>query len=132
MCTKERVQFMYKSVESINARGVEGDIVEAGVYKGGMSLAMALSQIRFGTNRRFWLYDTYEGMPAPGAKDDAIAHETFENASRRIYDTTVRGSHFEGGKWCWGPLWLVQWNMMKTGYPADKLKFIKGKVEETL
>ncbi|RAP31356.1 hypothetical protein DID78_01605 [Candidatus Marinamargulisbacteria bacterium SCGC AG-343-D04] len=34
--------------------------------------------------------------------------------------------------WCFSPLEEVRDNMFKTNYNKDKIKFIKGKVEDTL
>jgi hypothetical protein len=38
----------------------------------------------------------------------------------------------DSSEWCRSPLEEVERNLASTGYPRDKLHFIKGKVEETL
>ena len=59
----------YHAVCESNRRKVPGDIVEVGVWAGGLSCFMALAQKECGSRkRRSWLYDTFEGMPAPTAQ----------------------------------------------------------------
>jgi hypothetical protein len=65
-------------VQYVNANGIEGDIVEAGVYKGGGILAMMRAHeatvgdgVPEGTalKRKFHLYDTFTGMTTPSEED---------------------------------------------------------------
>jgi O-methyltransferase len=48
-----------------------GDIVECGVWKGGM--ALALTRI-FGTDRSYGFFDSFEGLPPPNSNDGQDAH----------------------------------------------------------
>ena len=124
-----------------------GDIVECGVYKGGTSMVMAWAEIHRVHHRKtwkaalrtLWLFDTYEGLPAPTKEDDdqAVAKWSRINVTHNLDSREYQqGGQFldKGGKkrWNWGPQELVRSNMLSTGYPAKKLRFIKGKVEETL
>lgn len=71
----ERLRNNIEIVQYVNANGIEGDIVEAGIYKGGSMLAMM--RAHEGTaagdsstpKRRFHLYDTFTGMTAPTEAD---------------------------------------------------------------
>lgn len=57
-------------VEHIVKHSIEGDFVEAGVWKGGSSLAMILALESFRSfDREVHLYDTYAGMTAPADID---------------------------------------------------------------
>jgi hypothetical protein len=49
--------------------GLKGDLVECGVAKGGCSAMMALASRYHGGGRKLWLFDSYEGLPAPTEKD---------------------------------------------------------------
>jgi len=51
---------------------IEGDLVECGVYNGG-SAAILGAALRGHPHRKLWLYDTFAGLPAPGAKDGPLA-----------------------------------------------------------
>ena len=63
-CLRERLIFNQSAVKSVNERGIEGDIVEIGVYKGGSMLSMILAD-NDSMNRKFYLYDTFAGMTEP-------------------------------------------------------------------
>src|SRR5581483_5582985 len=61
---------LYQSVEYLLRNGIQGDIVECGVWSGGCVLLMALALAHFGdTSRRIYLYDTFAGMPKPDLVD---------------------------------------------------------------
>lgn len=129
-----RLIFAFEMVTRANQDRVEGDIVEAGVYRGGASMAMALAQRRFGTSRRLWLYDTFEGLPPPNSpKDDTrakVLYSRIANSSLPAVELTKMGA--VQGKWNYASLPEVRSNMLSTGYPPEQLRFIQGKVEDTL
>lgn len=117
---------MYKAVEYIEKHRIEGDIVECGVWKGGVMMLGALTLQEFGdTDRSLYLYDTYAGMSQPTAFDVTL---TGWNASDR-WQRLKRGI---GSDWCEAPLVEVQENMRTTGYPEAKVHYIVGKVEDTI
>ncbi|HVX14550.1 MAG TPA: TylF/MycF/NovP-related O-methyltransferase [Pirellulales bacterium] len=58
-------------MEDVVKRGVLGDVVEVGVYRGGSACAFAAG---FGNlARRLWLYDSFAGMSQTSEKDGAEA-----------------------------------------------------------
>src|SRR3989344_2649870 len=62
----ERMYSLYKAVQYIVKKGIQGDFVECGVWKGGASMMMAKTLLLLGeTHRKIYLYDTYEGMTEP-------------------------------------------------------------------
>ena len=146
MASTSRIMDAWGTVTSIAA--VPGDIVEAGVYKGGTSMVMAWAELgvrKFreeSARRHMWLFDTFEGLPPPSAKDDARAHAKYANRNQQIPNDTDTKRAFDSGqphidsrgifRWNYGPLDLVQRNFFSTGYPRHLTHFIKGKVEETL
>src|SRR3990172_2905041 len=63
MTSKERMYALYKAVEYITTAKIPGDFVECGVWKGGSAMLIAHTLLSLKeTNRKIWLYDTYEGM----------------------------------------------------------------------
>ena len=72
--------------------------------------------------RDFYLYDTYEGMSAPTEHDRSMSTGQSAEALYESYE----------GDWSVGALEIVKNVMGKTGLPADKTHFVKGKVEDTL
>jgi O-methyltransferase len=104
-----------------------GDFTECGVWKGGSSMLMALFLKSKGiTNRMIYLYDTYEGMNAPTEADKS---HTGEKASDVLQ---VQDKNDDSSIWCYSSLEDVKTNLISTGYPIENIRFIKGKVEDTL
>ena len=83
-----------------------------------------------GSARRFWLFDTFEGMPAPTAQDDARSKRIW----RRVHEGTQTSAPgtVRDGKWAYSPLDEAKATMARTGYPRAQLRFVQGKVEDTL
>lgn len=55
--------------------GVEGDVVELGVYRGGTAGVLGQACQASPLDRRLWLFDSFQGLPAPTAEDGAAAAE---------------------------------------------------------
>lgn len=86
---------------------------------------MALTLVRLGdVERPIYLFDTFEGMTAPTAKDVDV---TGAAAADRLADA-ARGESI----WAYAPLDGVRQAMLSTGYPADRIRFVQGRVEDTL
>jgi|SRR5262245_3837246 len=107
MSTPYVLSRQYALAKDTIARGVAGDFVECGVCNGGSAAAIALA-FR-GAGRHTWLYDSFEGLPAPKEVDgpDApsyerrcVGSEEAVKAALRIaniaeQDCTVRKGWFE-------------------------------------
>ncbi|MEI2737662.1 MAG: TylF/MycF/NovP-related O-methyltransferase [Chitinophagaceae bacterium] len=119
----ERCFTLYQTVKYILKNNIEGDLVECGVWKGGSSMLMAYILKDAGeTKRKIYLYDTFEGMTKPGEMDGQEEKEQWEQG--RVTDTL--------NNMCYSPIEEVKANMERTGYPAEKIIMVKGKVEDTL
>jgi len=114
-----------QAVKYVERRAIPGDIVELGVWRGGQSMAAALTLKRLGGNRKLWLYDTFAGMPEPGEHDYKAA--TGENAMRK-WTETQDGKGFSD--WCCASLEDVQANLGSTGH--RDVRYVRGMVEDTL
>lgn len=71
MLPPSRLENLCDVVRRSNELGLEGDIVQCGVWHGGSAALMghidhATSN---GTRRQIWMYDSFEGMPRPTAND---------------------------------------------------------------
>jgi O-methyltransferase len=69
-----RLSMLYKLARETLGAAIEGDVVECGV-RGGGSAAVLGSAIQEESGRTLWLYDTFQGMPAPGKNDPPSAWE---------------------------------------------------------
>jgi hypothetical protein len=124
----ERVHALIEAVRYVISSDIKGDFVECGVYKGGSMMAMALTLLSKGIkDRELYFFDTFEGMPAPGERDvdDVFGNSVNEEFSKwRISDVS--------STWVNAPMEKVKAAMASTGYPMERMHFIKGMVEDTL
>lgn len=65
---------------------VEGDVLEAGVYRGASLLATALLLKRMGSDRRVYGFDTFSGFPPDYHENDAFEKFTHLHEEGRIDD----------------------------------------------
>ncbi len=124
---KERVYTLVQAVKHLVEFQVEGAMVECGIWKGGSSMAIALTLQNLGiSDRDLYMYDTYTGMAQPTEIDVSYkggrAVERFDR--NKISDDV--------SAWCFSPLEEVTANLHSTGYNKERLHFIQGKVEETI
>ena len=119
----ERCFVLYQTVQYIIKNNIEGDFVECGVWKGGSSMLMAYTLQDAGiSNRKIYLYDTFEGMTKPGEMDGPEEKDQWEQG--KVTDTL--------NNMCYSPIEEVKANMDKTGYPAENIIIVKGRVEDTI
>jgi len=123
----ERMYSTWQAVTYVLKRGLPGDIVECGTWMGGNGMLAALALLECGErDRRIWLYDTFEGMSRPTSED--VRHDG--QSAAPIWEQHRTAG--EASKWWQAPYDAVWGNMLSTGYPADRIKLVKGKVEETI
>jgi O-methyltransferase len=117
----ERIVTLADAVEYVVRRGVPGDLVECGVWRGGSSMAMALTLLKLGvSDRRLWLYDTFGKMPAPGEHDRDHAGGDVAG-----WEATMLGDVGLS-------LPEVRAALRSTGYPDECIRYVPGLVEQTL
>lgn len=125
MTSPERILALRDAVRHVCRHGIDGDIVECGVWRGGSMMAAALTMLECGARRRIHLFDTFEGMPPPAAADrdlTGVSAATLLAAEQRE----------SGDTWAYSPLDQVRANLRSTGYPAELVRFVPGRVEETI
>jgi O-methyltransferase len=127
MTSEERLYAMHKAVEYIVKNNIAGDIVECGVWRGGSTMCALLSLKKVDkTNHKVFLYDTFEGMSAPTEKDANLLGKDAQQLLEQSQKTT------EDIMWCYAPIEDVKKNIESTGYPAEQVTYVKGKVEDTI
>jgi O-methyltransferase/8-demethyl-8-(2,3-dimethoxy-alpha-L-rhamnosyl)tetracenomycin-C 4'-O-methyltransferase len=70
-----RLDDLQRCVESVVRDGVEGDLIEAGVWRGGASILMRATLDSLGEERTLWLADSFEGFPEPDEEAFPADHE---------------------------------------------------------
>lgn len=128
MTSVERMYALYKAVEYVVAADIPGAIVECGVWRGG-SVMVALSTLAAlgRVDRDVYLFDTFEGLPRPDTEVDV---DMFGN--RAIDGWTPHSRGGERSNWAYAGLEDVRANVASTGYPQERVRFIKGMVEDTV
>jgi O-methyltransferase len=126
MTSAERIIALCDAVRYVSRYRIPGDIVECGVWRGGSMLAAARTLVECNdTERILWLYDTYSGMSEPEEVDrrvsDGVPANDLLAASERSADV-----------WGISPLDEVRQTLAQCAYPAERMQFVVGKVEDTI
>jgi O-methyltransferase len=125
MTTPPRIYALARAVEYICARDIPGAIVECGVWRGGSMMAAALTLLRLGvTDRELYLFDTFAGMTAPSDED-------VRRSGERAADL-LAAERADSDIWAIASLEDVRDAVLGVGYPAERIHFVKGPVEDTL
>lgn len=69
----KRLSNVYNLANKIEQDKWEGAFAECGVWKGGCSAVMAFVAKKHNSNRKIWLFDSFEGLPEPTIEDGDIA-----------------------------------------------------------
>jgi O-methyltransferase len=129
MTTPRRIAALCDSVEYAVRAEVPGAVVECGVWKGGSMMAAALTLLRLdAADRDLYLFDTFQGMPPPTAHDTISAYDGYSPMRH------WRRRRREGGAntWHYAPAGDVRAALLSTGYPAERVHLVEGRVEDTL
>jgi len=69
MCSVARLRGLHEALKWVAASRLDGDVVECGCARGGSAALLALTLRQLGEQRNLWLFDTFEGLPAPSVDD---------------------------------------------------------------
>lgn len=128
----ERLFVLIDAVRHVVRREIPGAFIECGVWRGGSVLAMLRTLLSLGvTDRDIYLYDTFEGMTAPTEKDVSANHgsalqawQLAQGSGERVYNQFFNERIFNEES--------VRRLLLSTGYPSERLHFVKGPVEQTI
>ncbi|MBR3144214.1 class I SAM-dependent methyltransferase [Candidatus Saccharibacteria bacterium] len=67
---------------------VPGDFVELGCYKGDTSLLLA--EVLKGSEKKLWIYDSFEGLPEKSDKDESVLGENFKGGELYVTKREVK------------------------------------------
>jgi O-methyltransferase len=111
-----RLDNLEQCVTDVLARGVPGDLIETGVWRGGACIFMRAMLKAYGdTTRRVWVADSFRGLPKP----DPTRVEDVEDARWRQSFLAVS-------------LDQVKSNFKRYGLLDDQVRFLPGWFENTL
>ena len=123
MTSVEALFALYTAVNYVLDRQIPGDIVECGVWRGGSALLAALIlKARNVSDRKLYLYDTFQGMPTPTEFDvDKYGRTGFE----------IMKQYGDDIGWCYALLEEVQAAFSVHNFEFE-IQFVPGDVIETL
>jgi SAM-dependent methyltransferase len=121
--TYERIAALADATRYIVRAGIPGAIVECGVWRGGSIMVAALTLLQEGELRDLYLFDTFAGMTAPTDCD-----VDFLGASAK----ELYAEYELAGGWSSVSLEDVRRNVLSTGYPEERIHFIRGDVLQTI
>ncbi len=116
---------LIQAIRYIEGRGIPGDIVECGVWRGGNLVIAGLLRERMGFERQIWAFDTFAGMTPPSAAD--FKH-TDDVDVRKKFESLDRDDHNE---WCLASEQEVLQNF-ESRVGNRELRTVRGPVEDTL
>jgi O-methyltransferase len=125
MTSDEKLFALVVAARHVCDHAIAGDVVECGVWRGGSMQAIArVLGARGDTGRELHLFDTFEGMPPPTDEDvrqgGPPAAELLRTRPRTAKVWAVAG------------LDDVRAGMAQTGYPAQRVHYHQGLVEDTI
>jgi hypothetical protein len=120
-----RVMALCEAIRHLERAGIEGPIVECGVWRGGSMMAAALTLLELGSTRRdLYMFDTFTEMPRPDERDTHMSGKS----GPEFFAEVVQGD----AVYDLLPLERVRELLEGTGYPRERLRFVPGLVEDTV
>jgi len=117
MIGRKRLDNIQFCVEEILRNHIPGDLMETGVWRGGACIFMRGILKAYGVNdKKVWVADSFEGLPAPTHKIDDGLSSTYER------DNVMLAVSLE----------QVQENFKRYGLLDDQVRFLKGWFKDTL
>jgi hypothetical protein len=110
------IDFIHLAIKDIYESNISGDIVEAGVWRGGMGIWMNYIVHEYNPNpRKIWLFDSYEGFPNPKHPKDQYVHPV----TKILYGKNASVEE-------------VKNNFDRFGLLTNNLYFVKGEYEKSI
>lgn len=113
----KRLNNLQFCIEDVILRGIPGDLIETGVWRGGATIFMRACLKAYGdTTRRVWVADSFDGLPPPNPAlfpaDEGLNMHEMRNLAI--------------------PIEQVQKNFAKYGLLDNQVVFLKGFFADTL
>ena len=112
MLGTKQLDSMQSCIDDVLHKNVPGDLVEAGVWRGGMTILMrAALKARGDATRLVWVIDSFSGLPEPEKRQDSFG---WRQGDMAVSLETVKG------------------NFMRYGLLDSQVVFVKGFFSATL
>lgn len=119
MCGLKKLDSVQFCVESCLKEHIPGDMIECGVWRGGVSIFMrAILAAHAVTDRTVWVADSFQGLPTPPVdSQDAVMH---------AYPPLIEADHYAVNQD------TVMANFRRYGLLDEQVKFIPGWFSDSL
>ncbi|MGH8823985.1 MAG: TylF/MycF/NovP-related O-methyltransferase [Jiangellaceae bacterium] len=125
MTGSDKLHALISATKYIHDHAIPGDVVECGVWRGGSMHAVARVLDAAGDHSRdLYLFDTFEGMPPPTARDRRL--------DGRSAAKLLAASEKSANVWAYATLEDVRAGFETVPYPAERIHYVQGKVEDTV
>ncbi|MFD3516738.1 TylF/MycF/NovP-related O-methyltransferase [Streptomyces sp. NPDC058657] len=125
MTSPERLNAFILATRHVVKHNIPGAIVECGVWRGGSMQACAKTLLAEGVeDRELYLFDTFEGMTPPTEEDKRLDGKS----AQELLD--IQGK--DRPIWAVATLDDVKSGFEKVPYPAERIHYVQGKVEDTV
>jgi O-methyltransferase len=125
--SKDKLHALVSSTRYISRHGIEGAVVECGVWRGGSMHAVARVLDGLGDHSRdLYLFDTFDGMTEPTEHDLRTGDL---RSARELMDESQKATK---GIWAYASLEDVRAGFETVPYPVERLHYVQGKVEDTV
>jgi hypothetical protein len=131
MTSPQRIWALIQSVKYVVQNNLDGDFVECGVWRGGSVLAIARTLENLGiSNKRIYLFDTFEGMTKPTTKDKRSSDKL--SAVDLLNREPRNTEHGRKSVWAIATEEDVKNTLSLSNFPKSNFIFVKGDVLDTL
>jgi hypothetical protein len=122
MLPMKRMDNLDECIADVIARGVPGDLIETGVWRGGATILMrGLLKVNGDTTRKVWVADSFEGLPVPD--EEKFPREAKVHKGKMMAEVY---KHFAVD------IDSVRANFAAYGLLDDRVIFLKGWFKDTL
>jgi hypothetical protein len=116
LANEPEIDFIHSAIKDIYESNIPGDIVEAGVWRGGMGIWMNYLVHEYSPYpRKIWLFDSYDGFPEPKHPKDRYVHPV----TKILYGSNASVDQ-------------VKNNFEMFGLLTQNLCFVKGEFEKSV
>ncbi len=126
MTNNPRLGGLIKACRYVVENNIPGDFVEVGVWRGANGIVAKKIFERLGSDKKVWMFDTFEGMTEPTSVDVNAKKQVL---ALHMFKQNQRATHNE---WCYASLDEVRKNCIEANLDIESFKFIKGDVSKTL
>ena len=124
--------FTYDIAAEIEKNNIDGCFVECGVARGGCSALMAMVASEYKSNRKIWLFDSFEGLTDPTIEDeynDPLIYKSKDKSASLVSPGYCLGTYDEVEKLLFSKLSLNKNDVfMVKGWFQDTLPKYKDKI----